>query len=59
MPGRLSTLPKNNKIRILAISVANDNPEFGQVAAMFNSLGDKIAGSLRDVAGQISSVQGC
>jgi hypothetical protein len=58
MPGRFSTLPMNNKIRILAISVANDNPELRQVAAMFNSLEDKIVGSLRDVAGQIS-VQGC
>jgi alpha-mannosidase len=38
------TLPKNDKIRILAISVANDNPELTPVEAMFDSLEDKKAG---------------
>lgn len=38
------TLPKNDKIRILAISVANENPELKPVEAMFDSLEDKKAG---------------
>jgi alpha-mannosidase len=38
------TLPKNDKIRILAISVANDNPELKPVEAMFDSLEDKTTG---------------